>query len=117
MGGRRRRNRVEHTDGWEQIELLCGWPERRYYELIRPLVLFGGPLAERAQETHVAERTLYRRVSRFEAEGMESLFDSETARRRRTSSSSSSGSAREGWAHFCIGWRLLISSESTIEED
>ena len=47
------------------------------------MVLFGGPLAERAQKTHVAECTLYRRVSRFEAEGMESLFDSETARRRR----------------------------------
>ena len=48
-----------------------------------PLVLFGDPVAERAEETRVAERTLYRRVSRFEAEGMESLFDSEKARRRR----------------------------------
>lgn len=28
----------------------------------------------------------------------------------------SSGSAREGWAHFCIGWRLQISFESGIEE-
>jgi hypothetical protein len=40
MGGRWRR-RVEPTDEWEQIELLCGWPEQRDYELIRPLVLFG----------------------------------------------------------------------------
>ena len=40
-GGRRRRSRAEHTDVWEQIELLCGWPEQRSYELIRPLVHFG----------------------------------------------------------------------------
>jgi hypothetical protein len=39
----RLRRRVEPTDGWEQIELLCGWPEQRDYELIRPLVLFGAP--------------------------------------------------------------------------
>jgi len=46
-------------------------------------VLFGGPAAERAQETGAAsERTLQRRVSRFDAEGMESLFGSEHARRK-----------------------------------
>ena len=42
---RPRRRRVEPTDEWEQIELLCGWPEQRDYELIRPLVLFGAPLS------------------------------------------------------------------------
>jgi two-component system, LytTR family, sensor kinase len=31
---------VEPTDEWEQIELLCGWPEQREYEIVRPLVLF-----------------------------------------------------------------------------
>ncbi len=41
MKSRPRRRRVEQTDEWEQIELLCGWPEQRDYELIRPLVLFG----------------------------------------------------------------------------
>ena len=61
----------------------AGCPEQRNYELIRPLVLFGDPVAERAEEVRVAERTLYRRVSRFENEGMQSLFDSGTARRRR----------------------------------
>ena len=75
-----RRRRVEPTDEWEQVELLCGWPEQRDYELIRPLVLFGGPAVERAQETGAAsERTLQRRVARFDAEGMESLFGSEAA--------------------------------------
>src|SRR5215217_140150 len=69
-----RRRHVEPTDEWEQ----------RDYELIRPLVLFGGPAAERATETGAAsERTLQRRVLQFEAEGMESLFGSEHARRKR----------------------------------
>jgi putative transposase len=79
-----RRRRVESTDEWEQIELLCGWPEQRDYELIRPLVLFGSPASERAEETGAAsERTLQRRLARFDAEGMESLFGSEHARRKK----------------------------------
>jgi hypothetical protein len=51
MGRNGRRLRVEPTDEWEQIELLCGWPEQRDYELIRPLVLFGAPADGRAGET------------------------------------------------------------------
>ena len=42
MTSRPLRRRVEPTADWEQIALLCGWPEKREYELIRPLVLFGG---------------------------------------------------------------------------
>src|SRR5215207_3940082 len=41
--GRRRKRRVDPTREWEQIELLCAWPEQREYERIRPLVLFGDP--------------------------------------------------------------------------
>jgi hypothetical protein len=75
MGRNGRRLHVGSTDEWEQIELLCGWPEQRDYELIRPLVLFGGPASERAGATGAAsERTLQRRVVRFEAEGMESSW-------------------------------------------
>src|SRR5215217_9734601 len=66
MGAARRRRRVGPTDDWEQLELLCLWPEQRDYELIRPLVLFGSPAAERAGETGAAsERTLQRRARRF----------------------------------------------------
>ncbi len=84
MGENDRRRRIEPADEWEQIELLCGWPEQRDYELIRPLVLFGFSASERASETGAAsERTLQRRASRFEAEGMESLFGSEHARRKK----------------------------------
>jgi hypothetical protein len=72
MASRPRRRRVEPTDEWEQIELLCGWPEQRDYELIRPLVLFGAPADGRSQETGVSSgRTLRRRAARFEAEGMD----------------------------------------------
>jgi putative transposase len=78
-----RRRRVEPTDDWEQLELLCLWPEQRDYELIRPLVLFGSPASERAQQTGAAsERTLQRKSRSFEAEGVESLFGSEHARAR-----------------------------------
>src|SRR5215204_327898 len=40
---------------------------------------------------------------------------SRTPQRRRTSSSSWLRSARGGWAHSCIGWRLLINSEPISE--
>jgi hypothetical protein len=75
--------RVERTDDWEQLEILFGWPEQARYELIRPLVLFGEQVAERAAQTGTSASTLYRRTSRFEAEGMASLFDSEKVRRRK----------------------------------
>ena len=83
MGGRRRRERVEPTEEWEQLALLCRWPEQLAYEEIRPLTLFGASVAERALETGTAERTLFRRLGRFEEAGMESLFGSEHARRKK----------------------------------
>jgi hypothetical protein len=36
--------------------------------------MFGSSVAQRASETGTPERTLYRRMDRFEAEGMEALF-------------------------------------------
>jgi putative transposase len=83
MGGSGRRRRVGPTDEWEQIELLCGWPEQRDYELIRPLVLFGASADGRSRDTGAASgRTLQRRAKRFDAEGMESLFGSRARSRR-----------------------------------
>ncbi len=82
MGGTRRR-RVDPTDEWEQLALLCSWPEQLAYEEIRPMVLFRFPAAERAEETGSSERTLYRKAARFGEGGMESLFDAAGARRRR----------------------------------
>ncbi len=82
MGRRRRRRRVERTDDWEQLELLCAWEEQIEYERIRPLVLFGEPVPGRAAETSTSERTLYRRIAGFEEDGMRSLFGSPPAKRR-----------------------------------
>src|SRR3712207_3621167 len=45
MGGDGRRSRVEPTDEWEQLALLCRWPEQRAYEEIRPLTLFGASVS------------------------------------------------------------------------
>lgn len=69
-----KRPRNEPTDDWQQRQLLAPFPEQRAYELLRPIVLLGRPAAERAVETGTAERTLYRRAARFDAEGMVSLF-------------------------------------------
>ena len=83
MSPKRRRRRVEPTDDWQQLELLCAWPEQARYELIRPMALFGISAAERSRQTGAAsERTLYRRTERFDAEGMGSLFSSDAAKRR-----------------------------------
>lgn len=80
--GRRKRRRVDPTDDWAQLELLCAWAEQREYERIRPQVLFGEPVPERADETGTSERTLYRRIAAFREEGMASLFGSPKAKRR-----------------------------------
>jgi putative transposase len=64
------------------LELLCAWEEQREYERIRPLVLFGEPIPERAVQTGTSERTLYRRIAGFEEDGMRSLFGSDPAKRR-----------------------------------
>ena len=73
----RKRPRVEPTDDWKQLKLLFGWPEQVRYEELRPLVLFGSSVAERAIEIKAAERTLYRRMDRFETEGEEVRYMSE----------------------------------------
>lgn len=48
----RRRKRVGPTDEWDQLELLCRWPEQFAYE-----------------ETGSSERSLYRKIAGFEAGG------------------------------------------------
>lgn len=73
MVGKRRR-RVDHTEEWNQLELLLDWPEQVEYEKIRPVVVFGDAVAERAEETTTPERTFYRRVEDFDANGMEGLL-------------------------------------------
>jgi putative transposase len=66
--------RTPPTEEWKQLELLFTSAEQRIYEQIRPVVLFGIPPRERAKAVGVPERTLYRQVERFTAQGMRSLF-------------------------------------------
>jgi hypothetical protein len=68
------RPRRPPTDEWDQLRLLVSSPEQATYELLRPIVLFGQPLRERARETGVPERTLRRKAARFAEHGMRSLF-------------------------------------------
>ena len=77
----RKRPRIEPTDDWQELLPLCWWSEQVEYERIRQPVLFGGSVAQRAQETGVSERTLQRRIQSFAAEGMEGLFETEKASR------------------------------------
>src|SRR5687767_10331565 len=69
------RPRRDPTDDWNQLRLVIGSPAQEAYELLRPIVLFGQPVPARARETAVPERTLRRKVARFAARGMQSLFD------------------------------------------
>ena len=80
--GKRKRRLADPTEDWEQLEFLCIWDEQREYERIRPQVLFGQPVPERARQTGTSERAIYRRVAAFRDEGMQSLFGSPKAKRR-----------------------------------
>jgi hypothetical protein len=71
MGGRGRRSRVEPTDEWEQLALLCRWPEQLAYEEIRPLTLFGASVARSAGiEPRVQPAAATRRVNPPRSSGL-----------------------------------------------
>jgi putative transposase len=98
--GKRKRQRIEPTDDWQQLHLLTTSAEQHLYELIRPIVLFGHSPAERARQTGAAERTLYRQSARFEAEGMASLFATPTPSQRRTLPPEMRQAIRELYAEY-----------------
>ena len=62
-----KRPHVAPTDDWQQLALLAKTPERPIYEFIRPIVLFGRSLTERAHQAGTAERAFYRRAARVDA--------------------------------------------------
>jgi hypothetical protein len=70
----KKRRRIAPTEDWQQLELLVEDPEQRTYEVMRTCVLFGQSTAERARQTGVPARSLYRMVERFDQLGMASLF-------------------------------------------
>jgi transposase len=80
---RRTRQRIPATDDWQQLELLCDTPGQRFYEVIRPVLLFGQPAAERAAETATHLRSLQRYLAGFEANGLTALEPTEPQHSRR----------------------------------
>ncbi len=74
-----KRPRRERTDDWQHIQQYSLWPEQKTYELLRPVVLFNESVAERAQETGAAERTVSRKSTQFRTQGMASPFQKEPA--------------------------------------
>jgi hypothetical protein len=77
--GRGNRRKAQPTNEWQKLLPLFSWPEQRNYEELRPVTLFGASVAERARETGTPERTMYRRLERFEKDGMLSLFATDPA--------------------------------------
>jgi putative transposase len=73
----RKRERIEPTDDWSQLQLRLDWPEQAGYELIRPVVVFGHSPIDRAEQTGSSSRSIYRKVARFDQLGMESFFEVE----------------------------------------
>jgi hypothetical protein len=78
----RKRPLLEPTDDWQQLQFQLDWTEQTRYELIRPVV-FGAPPVERSKQTGVSARTIYRKVSRFDDLGMQSLFEAEPVEDKR----------------------------------
>jgi putative transposase len=76
-----KRERRERTDNYHLLQQWCRTPEQRLYEGIRPIMLFGTPSAERAQETGLAESSLRRAADAFDTHGMISLFRPTKAQR------------------------------------
>jgi hypothetical protein len=63
----RNRRRTPPTEAWRRLEFLVETPGQGSYEGIRPVLLFGAPVAERATITQTPPRTIYRCVVRFKA--------------------------------------------------
>jgi transposase InsO family protein len=72
---RLKRRRVPPTENWQQLRLFTQSREQESYEVLRPCTLFGYSIAARARQVGVPERTLRRRLDRFDRAGMASLFD------------------------------------------
>jgi putative transposase len=59
-----KRQHVAPTDDWQQLRLHLDWPEQITYELIRPVVIFGRSVVQRAKETGTSVRTIRRKADR-----------------------------------------------------
>ena len=69
----RHRERIPPTDDWQQLTLHLDTAGQQSYEAIRPVVVFGEPVPERAGATQIPKRTLFRYVARAHADGLRGL--------------------------------------------
>jgi hypothetical protein len=108
---RRARQRIPPTDDWQQLELLIETPGQRSYEVIRPVVLFGEPVPERAATTQTHARTVYRTFARrWRSMPSRTARTAGTSRRCRKSSSSSRRSGPR--SPRCGSWPRATGSGS-----
>ncbi len=74
---KRRYERREPTDDWQQLRPLLKDTAQINYEVIRPVVLWGITPKERAAETGMPQRSIYYRANLFDQAGMASLLPAE----------------------------------------
>ncbi len=71
---KRRYERREPTNDWQQLRPLLKDAAQINYEMIRPVVLWGQTPKERGAEIGVSPRTVYYRANLFDQAGMASLL-------------------------------------------
>jgi transposase len=69
-----KREVVERTEDWSQLQRRLKWPEQVIDALIRPVVIFGETTTERARATGAHARTIGRQADRFDRAGMHGLL-------------------------------------------
>ena len=74
---KRRYERREPTNEWQQIRPLLKDTVQITYEVVRPVVLWGQTPKERGAETGVSPRTIYYRANLFDQAGMAALLATE----------------------------------------
>ena len=71
---RRRYQRREPTQDWQQISPLLKDSAQITYEIIRPVILWGQTPKERGEETNMSPRTVYYKANLFDQAGVASLL-------------------------------------------
>lgn len=69
---------MDTKEDFTQLKLLFTDPIQHDYEVIRPVVLFARPVAERSRETEIERTTVGEKARRFVTEGMLGLVDQRT---------------------------------------
>src|SRR5438132_8445163 len=99
---KRKRVQREHTEDWQTIQQYTFWPEQTAYELLRPVVLFGDPAIQRAEETGEPRATLERKADDFDSQGMVGLFASKPRKQPQETARSLPPDMRQLIVDLCI---------------